>query len=164
VIILNTNNIDGENGINRIKWKYIFAGFCLLIFGFSIYKFVLEGSFKLLGKTEPVPVIPVENVDKEEFIFPTKAPEEIELISQVETNSVEITETAITPTSLTIKPHDQVFFSNKTKVEIKIVGKNWGGIPIGTGENMSQPFNEKGEFNYKIEGLEVELEGVIKVV
>lgn len=80
--------------------------------------------------------------------LPTKTPEEIKIISQIETKIVTIKNLKFEPETLTIKLHDQVVWKNQDTVNHKVKGDNWGNVPIGPGENFTQAFDKVGTYSY----------------
>lgn len=91
------------------------------------------------GQTGQIPTSPP---------LPTKTPEEIKIISQIETKIVTIKNLKFEPETLTVKLHDQVAWKNEDTVDHKVKGDNWGNVPIGPGENFTQAFDKAGTYSY----------------
>lgn len=105
------------------------------------------------GQTDQTPTSPP---------LPTKTPEEIKIISQIETKIITIKNLKFEPETLTIKLHDQVVWKNLDSVDHKIKGDDWGNVPIGPGENFTQAFDKAGAFSYACT-LHPEMKGTIIV-
>jgi len=93
---------------------------------------------------------------------PTLSPEKIEIISKIETHTVEIANGQFNPPTLTIKAHDQVMWQNKDGKTHKITGENWGNVPIANGESFTQAFDTPGTYSYSC-ALYPEMKGTIIV-
>jgi plastocyanin len=93
---------------------------------------------------------------------PTLSPEQIEIISKIETHTVEIANGQFNPPTLTIKAHDQVMWQNKDGKTHKITGENWGNVPIANGESFTQAFDTPGTYSYSC-ALYPEMKGTIIV-
>jgi plastocyanin len=79
---------------------------------------------------------------------PTLSPEQIEIISKKEAQTVEIINGQFNPQILTIKTHEQVKWQNKDGKTHKIIGEGWSTIPIEDGESFILPFNNPGTYSY----------------
>jgi len=93
---------------------------------------------------------------------PTLSPEQIEVISKIETHTVEIANGQFNPSTLNIKTHDQVMWQNKDGKTHKIIGENWGNVPIENGENFTQAFDTPGTYPYSC-ALHPKMKGTIIV-
>lgn len=80
--------------------------------------------------------------------LPTRTQEEIKVISEIKDYNVDITAAGFTPSEVTVKTNDQVFFTNKDSVVHKVKGENWGNVPIGNGERFVQSFKTPGVYEY----------------
>lgn len=80
--------------------------------------------------------------------LPTKTPQELEIISKIETKTVTIKNLKFEPETLTIKLHDQVVWKNQDSIDHKVKGNDWGNVPIGPGENFTQAFDKTGTYSY----------------
>lgn len=98
----------------------------------------------------------------EHFVIPTKTPQEIEIISKIETHTVEIENDKFNPPQLQIKLHDQVVWVNKNNKTHKITGEGWGNVPIENGESFTQAFDEPGTYSYSC-ALHPEMRGSVTV-
>lgn len=139
--------------MRKIPWEKIFVGICVLVLGLAVYKVSITKKEKKV-----LPVFPPKF--EEEAVISDK---EKAIIAQAKSYQVEITDDKINPQLIEVKLLDQVVFFNKTGSKITVKGKGWGGIPLSSGENMTQAFTNKGNFPYKIEGITVSLEGRVIV-
>lgn len=80
--------------------------------------------------------------------LPTKTPEEIKIISKIETKTVVVKNSKFDPETLMVKLHDQVVWKNEDTVNHKVKGEGWGNVPIGPGENFTQAFDKAGTYPY----------------
>lgn len=138
-------------------FAYVFVGVAAVLLLFAVYKTLF--SSKVVPRTDQG----TSRVPTQAPVPPTLTPEEIKIYSNVETKSVDITDSAIFPISIVVKKHDQVAFYNKTKGKtITIDGGTWGKIPLDAGENMTQSFKELGTFKYQVAALGLNGEVVVK--
>lgn len=139
-------------------FAYLFVGLAAILLLFAVYKTLF--SSKVVPRTDQ----PVTNrIPTQAPVPPTLSPEEIKIYSNIETKSVDITDSAISPASIVVKKHDQVAFYNKTKGKtITIDGGTWGKIPLAPRENMTQSFKELGTFKYQVAALGLNGEVVVK--
>jgi len=110
------------------------------IFGFVAYKVLLKPQVK---RSTVVPPPAVKTV-------PTLTTEEVKIASEVKTGEVLISADEVKPQSIEVKLHDQVKFVNKTDKTISVKSNGWGGVPIGSGENMYNTFDSSGTFPYVV--------------
>lgn len=80
--------------------------------------------------------------------LPTKTPQELEIISKIETKIVTIKNNQFDPQTITVKRYDQVEWQNKDTVNHKVKGEGWGNVPIGPSENFTQAFDKAGTYSY----------------
>lgn len=138
----------------------VFLAICVVAVSFFIYKsFFEKPSAKLPSQTKTN----VREIVSTKYVFPTRTSEEIKIISEAKTATIDITGTKVEPPVLEVNAYDQVQFNNKSGKTIKVVGEKWGNFPVPSGLNMTQPFNEAGSYKYKIEGLDTVLTGEIVV-
>jgi plastocyanin len=102
-----------------------------------------------------------QEIIQEESI-PTLSPEEIEIISKLETHVVTLENDSFSPQNLTIKHHDQVEWQNKDQETYQIKGEEWGDVPIEPGESFTQAFDQVGVYSYSCP-LHPDLTGTIVV-
>ena len=139
---------------------YVFVAFAGVLLVLAVYKTFVTP--KTGTKTGVGVVTDVPNTDKA-LVPPTLSPQEKEIIAKIETLSVDITETAVTPAVITAKQYDQVAFFNKTKDKtITVDGGSWGKVPLAAGENMTQAFKTVGSFKYQVTSLGLSGEVVVK--
>jgi len=93
---------------------------------------------------------------------PTLTQEQIEIAKKVEDHYVDITANGFEPKEIKIKPHDQVFWTNKDTKDHKITGEGWGNVPIKPGEKFMKTFDKPGTYNYSC-ALQPELKGTVIV-
>jgi len=163
------NQLPAENQLPKpgLTKEIVFIAVCLIIFAFAIYKTVLpkKPETEIIPVGQPVPTI-AENVENTvppqtltPVVAPTKTPQEVKIISQIETKRVDIKEKSIEPNPITIKLHDQIQFYNSVSAsqKISIIGTGWGGaIKFSFGDNLTQPFDKLGEFPYTIPELNLQ--------
>lgn len=137
-----------KKGILKSKaiWRVLLVIVVILVIVFSIYKSI--SSKKEASKEEQL-VVPTQPL-----VLPTKTIEEINVISEIKTLEVVISDVEIKPQTLKIKVNDQVKFLNDSSNTITVKGIGWGNLPLSAGENMTQSFKEQGTFSYTISGLD----------
>ena len=143
--------------------KLLVVGIVALLFVGSLTFLMLTKYSFLLPKqplTKPTEfegeVIPTEPP------LPTLSPEELEIISKLETQIIVIQNKSFSPTNLTIKLHDQVEWQNKDNETYQITGEGWGNVPIEPGESFTQAFETTGTYTYSC-ALHPDLTGTIVV-
>jgi len=112
--------------------------------------------------TENYPLSLPQEQEKEVAAPPTISEEQIEIAKTLEDHKVEISNGKFNPSTLEIKLHDQVTWSNKDGKAHKISGEEWGGVKIENGENFTQVFDKAGTYNYSC-SLHPEMTGKIIV-
>ena len=87
-------------------------------------------------------------------INPTTPPEQQDIIAKIKNHSVRVSETSVSPQSLTVSLYDQIQFYNDTAAqEIRVVGEGWGNIPLKPGRNMTHSFTQAGTYSYQLDDL-----------
>lgn len=133
---------------------YLFVAFAGMLLLLAVYK-------TFIAPKQDIEQMVTTPVVEEQRVPPTLSPEEREIISKIETLTVDITDTKITPVQILVKKNDQVAFYNKTADKtITIDGGDWGKVPLRPGENMTQSFKNVGIFKYQVTpmGLSGEVE------
>lgn len=134
-----------------------FVVFAFLVFFYAIFRFLpksLNFSF---------PSTKNQNLPTPRVVVPTKTPQEIEVISKMETKEIVIANDSLTPKALTIKAFDQVQFTNKSDKTITIAGEGWSGSPLKAGRKAIRAFDQVGTFTYTVSGLTSSLTGKVVV-
>ncbi|MBI2029431.1 cupredoxin domain-containing protein [Candidatus Gottesmanbacteria bacterium] len=93
---------------------------------------------------------------------PTKSPEEIKIITELENHTVLIKDNAFSPESITIKVNDQVIWENNDNTQHRVKGDDWGGATINNGGKFAQAFDKPGTYAYICE-IHPEMKGTIIV-
>jgi plastocyanin len=96
------------------------------------------------------------------IVLPTRSPEEIKIISQMETKNVEIKDKTFIPAALTIKVHDQVRWHNADEVDYQLKGDGWQSLPLKPSRNFTRSFDQAGTFPYTC-SLHPEMKGTVVV-
>lgn len=135
----------------------------LLFLVVALFVGVKEYSSLSSKKTTTEPTEAERQIVPEEELAPfALTPEKKEIISKLETHTVTIQNGSLSPTSLTIKLHDQVKWQNNDNETYQIKGEDWGNVPIESGESFTQAFETAGTFSYSCV-LHPELTGTIIV-
>jgi len=93
--------------------------------------------------------------------YPTKTPEEVKVISEMQTLEIRVTSAGLEPKTLTAKVHDQIRIVNKTGKAIKIEGAEWGKFGLAPERTVVRPFDNPGTFSFAVTGLDASLTGQI---
>ncbi len=120
----------------------------------AVYFFWLRPTTK---PSSPTPIQPATIVD------PTLPPEQLEIMANVINHEVKVSQSSITPRTITVKLYDQIQFYNETAdKEIRVVGEEWGNIPLKPGENMTKSFTQAGTYAYQIDELGLSGEVIVE--
>jgi len=144
--------------MNDPKLKYLLAA--LGITGFIAVALLVV--YQQQKKSSPPSLKETPQSLQQQTASPTLSPEQIEIISKIETHTVEIINGKFNPSTLIIKAHDQVVWQNKDGKTHKVTGENWGDVPIENGESFTQSFDTPGTYLYSC-SLHPEMKGTIIV-
>ena len=96
-------------------------------------------------------------------LLPTRTAEEIKIISQMETKTIEIKTGAFVPANATAKVHDQIQWRNNDTSECQIQGEGWGSpLALKPGRVFTQSFDKAGVYRYFCK-LQPEIKGSITI-
>jgi plastocyanin len=114
------------------------------------------------AKTAKIAPLPTPAFMPTEAPVPTLSEEEREIISKMETHTVLLKNSGFSPSTLTIKVHDQVRWSNETAEDFQVKGEGWGNLVLGPGKNYTRDFDKAGTYPYSCV-LHPEMSGIIIV-
>jgi len=144
--------------MNNPKLKYLLAALGIT----GVIAVALLVFYQQQKKSVSSPLKETPPTVQESTAPPTLSPEQIEIISKIETHTVEIVNGQFNPSTLNIKAHDQVVWKNKDGKTHKVTGENWGNVPIENGESFTQSFDTPGTYPYSC-ALHPEMKGIIIV-
>ena len=127
----------------------------LLVIGYQI--------FTQISRQQETPIAPEpQEGERDAPAPPTRTPEEIEIIKNIEDTIISITANGFEPSTVTIKAHDQVFWENDDAEPHAVTGDDWGGVTIQPGKRFMQAFPEAGTYEYS-DKLNPDMTGVVVV-